>query len=135
MTVGCAGSHSTKPWTCGCGQRGLLEFDGATTTTWCPKCGRSLVPRTFPLLYQGRVNEHLRHRRASVPWAFLAPHEKQAQRNHSQTLARLAERGGLSPREALLVVEDRPLRDLWTTRMTEADALDRLEALLKEWKP
>jgi hypothetical protein len=29
----------------------------------------------------------------TVPWDFLAPHEAQAQRNHSQTLKRLAERG------------------------------------------
>ena len=31
-----------------------------------------------------------------VPWAKLIPYEANAQRNHSQSLARLAERGGLS---------------------------------------
>ncbi|RKZ94679.1 MAG: hypothetical protein DRQ40_05320 [Gammaproteobacteria bacterium] len=40
----------------------------------------------------------------SVPWAFLAPHEEQAQRNHSQSLARLASRGGLDAGEILAIV-------------------------------
>lgn len=40
----------------------------------------------------------------SVPWSVMAPHESMAQRNHSQTLERLAERGGLSPAEAWCVV-------------------------------
>lgn len=45
---------------------------------------------------------------ASVPWAMLAPHESQAVKNHGgQSLARLAERGGLSPREMLNVLEGR----------------------------
>lgn len=43
----------------------------------------------------------------SIPWAFIAPHERQADRNHGQTLQRLAERGGLSAREAMAVLEDR----------------------------
>ena len=36
--------------------------------------------------------------------------EQQANRNHGQTLARLAERGGLSPDEALAIVERRDWR-------------------------
>lgn len=44
----------------------------------------------------------------AIPWSMLAPHEKQALRNHDQTLAGLASRGGLSPCEALAVLEDRP---------------------------
>lgn len=45
----------------------------------------------------------------SIPWWIIAPHEKQAIKNHGgQTLERLAERGGLSPSEALAVLEDRP---------------------------
>jgi len=93
------------------------------------------VSEEFPLLYQRRDEEPLRRRMASLPWAFLAPHEAQAKRNHDQTLRRLAERGGLSPREALAVVEGRGLRHLFTDKTTEAEALDRLEAKLKEWKP
>lgn len=45
---------------------------------------------------------------ASVPWAMLAPHEAQAMGNHGgQSLARLADRGGLGPREMLNVLEGR----------------------------
>jgi len=43
----------------------------------------------------------------AVPWAFVVPHEPQCQRNHSQTLRRLLERGGLDPSELLAVLEDR----------------------------
>jgi len=43
----------------------------------------------------------------SILWSVIAPHEDQARRNHGQTLARLAERGGLDPIEALAVIEDR----------------------------
>jgi len=50
----------------------------------------------------------------SVPWVMVAPHEKQAQANHSQSLKRLAERHGLDPQELWCVVHDRP----WDRRAT-----------------
>lgn len=43
----------------------------------------------------------------NIPWDAIAPHEKQAVKNHGQTLQRLAERGGLDYTEALAVLEDR----------------------------
>lgn len=46
---------------------------------------------------------------AFVPWHLVAPHEARAQRNHGQTLTRLAERGGLSPGELVSLLEDKPL--------------------------
>lgn len=39
----------------------------------------------------------------SMPMAMLS--EKQAQKNHGQSLDRLAERGGLSPSEALSIID------------------------------
>lgn len=45
--------------------------------------------------------------RAYIPWAMLAPHEQWAEKNHHQTLKRLAERGGLGWSEALAVLENR----------------------------
>jgi hypothetical protein len=44
---------------------------------------------------------------ALIPWEVVAPHEKQAQRNHYQTLERLNERGGLSAVELWHVVNDK----------------------------
>ena len=41
---------------------------------------------------------------------MIAPHEAQAMKNHSQTLTRLAERGGLSPSEAIFVLSDEQWR-------------------------
>jgi len=44
---------------------------------------------------------------SEIPFAMNAPHESQAQRNHRQSLDRLAERGGLSPDEAIAIIEGR----------------------------
>lgn len=44
---------------------------------------------------------------SEIPWAFIAPHEAQALRNHGQTLNRLAERGGLAACEAIDIIEGR----------------------------
>jgi hypothetical protein len=74
----------------------------------------------FPVLWDYRLKEDIDALRNAgvpclpvcVPWAMLAPHEAQAQRNHSQTLRRLAERGGLGPDEMLAVLDDRPWRSM-----------------------
>ncbi|MDE7243098.1 MAG: hypothetical protein K2O18_03850 [Oscillospiraceae bacterium] len=46
-----------------------------------------------------------------IPWGVLIPHENQALRNHSQTLERLAERGGLSWNEILPILRDQTWRE------------------------
>jgi len=46
-------------------------------------------------------------------WVFL-PWEDRAQKNHGQTLARLAERGGLSPDEALAILTDQDVHITFT---------------------
>lgn len=61
----------------------------------------------------------------AIPWSFIAPHGAQAYANHRQTLERLAERGGLSPCEAVAVLEDRPWR-----AMAPGAAAARLRALV-----
>lgn len=61
----------------------------------------------------------------TIPFSLLAPHEKQAQHNHGQTLKRLAERGGLSPDEAVAVLEDRE----WH-RMAKEESISRLNELV-----
>jgi hypothetical protein len=75
--------------------------------------------RTFPIMHQrdydraGSTEKQLRAAGVlfavvNVPWPMIEPHALQARHNHSQTLERLAERGGLSACEALAVIEDRP---------------------------
>jgi len=54
---------------------------------------------TFPIMRDPEIK--------SVPWALMAPHGAAALVNHSQTLARLADRGGLTPAEAVAIIEDR----------------------------
>lgn len=67
---------------------------------------RELERESFPIL------GHSQRQAGSVPWALVAPHEDQAQRNHYQSLKRLAERGGLSHSELCAVLEDREWRSM-----------------------
>lgn len=57
----------------------------------------------------------------SFPSVLLKPHEKQAQKNHQQSLETLRERGGLSECEMVAILEDRR----WE-RMDRDKAYDRL---------
>ncbi len=73
------------------------ELEEARAASAAARAALSNLTRRFPI--QGGP---------SIPWWIIAPHEKQALRNHGgQTLERLAERGGLGPSEALAVLEDR----------------------------
>lgn len=76
------------------------------------------MTRTFPIMppmLRDDVSKLIRDIRKAnncfmvvgIPWEMIEPHEKQAYSNHSQTLERLAERGGLSPCEAVAILEDR----------------------------
>ncbi len=60
---------------------------------------------------------------------MIAVHEQQALRNHSETVARLAERGGLSACEAVAVLEDRPWHSM---RRIEAHA--QLLKMIANWQ-
>lgn len=75
----------------------------------------------------------------SIPWTLIAPHERQAQANHSQTLERLAERGGLSPRELWAVMHDcyfydpRPPDDEIAVWLRGLDSPDPMIAIARAW--
>ena len=56
-------------------------------------------------------------------------------RTHSQSLERLAERGGLSPAEAVAVLEDKSFWDRWPNAFDDKgheEALNSLRAKLNE---
>ncbi len=74
----------------------------------------------FPILKPYGVDLKGRVLPRSIRWDALD--EEQAQRNHAQSLARLAERGGLDPVEAIANIERRSLRP-----MLIEDAIDHLE--------
>lgn len=93
-----------------------------------------MVPRRFPVLRQGLTPDERRLRCPySIPWSVIEPHAAQAQRNHDQTLERLAQRGGLDPRELLAVLNDRHWRDYIGPSF--AEAADQLQQLLRERAP
>jgi hypothetical protein len=75
-----------------------------------PKPQEPVDTRRFPVLNQQhcRPSERLAMPR-DVPWAFAERFRAQAERNHGQTLERLAERGGLSPQEMWLAAHGRRL--------------------------
>lgn len=60
--------------------------------------------RLFPILNDPMITH--------IPWAVIAPHEKQAQTNHSQSLEGLARRGGLDVVEAVLIIRGQTWRNV-----------------------
>lgn len=69
--------------------------------------------RRFPIMHDTEIK--------SVPWEVMQPHELQTLRNHSQSLERLASRGGVTPEEAVAIIEGRPWK-----RMPFTEARDML---------
>jgi hypothetical protein len=92
--------------------------------------------KMFPLLFGYRIKEEIESVInaggtsivIALPWSMIEPHERQAIKNHSQTLARLAERGGLAPCEACAILDDREYRD-----MAPPVAHARLKELFSKW--
>ncbi len=58
----------------------------------------------------------------SVPWSMLAPHESQAERNHSQSLETLAGRGGLDVSEMVAVLTGQTWREVRAAKLTHEQA-------------
>lgn len=63
-----------------------------------------------------------------IPWAMIELHGKQAYLNHSQSLERLAERGGLGVNEVVAVLEGKAYCDIV---MTEEEAVPQLFELVR----
>ena len=85
--------------------------------------------KTFPILSE------FHGWRKEVPFDFVAPHESQAKRNHSQSLKKLAERGGLSPVELYAVIRglDWTKENSWLYDMTESEAQNIIDQWLIEY--
>lgn len=71
-----------------------------------------------------------------IPWAAIAPHETQAQQNHSQTLRGLAGRGGLSIHEAYHIMKNQewPWRTFVRSPANDAQYRVSLMALLRDFE-
>ena len=67
---------------------------------------------------------------SEVPWGFVSPHDAQAQRNHCQSLERLAQRGGLAASEAIDIVTGQR----WATTDPGIDSERRLINMVREWR-
>ena len=88
----------------------------------------------YPIL-QGQTRESHEARRngadypKTVPFELVKDNEKQAQSNHSQSLARLAERGGLSPMELWCVVNNLGFYEAIKQGMSESKAIEWLRSV------
>lgn len=78
--------------------------------------------RRFPIMLDAEIK--------SVPWAVMGPHETQAFRNHHKNLEDLAARGGVTPEEAVAIIEGRA----WM-RMPFTEARDRLAGYVRAVEP
>lgn len=66
-----------------------------------------------------------------IPYNIIAPHEAQAIRNHSQTLQRLAERGGLDWTEVLAILNDKTWKEMgYKFHLQEGEMEKAKEAVL-----
>lgn len=89
---------------------------------------------SYPIL-QGQTDEAYEARRnrtpypRTVPWDLVRDHQEQAQSNHSQSLERLAEQGGLSPKELWCVVHDVKFYSPEGRELTEAKAIEWLKTV------
>jgi hypothetical protein len=68
----------------------------------------------------------------AIPWALISMYEGQAQKNHGQTLKRLAERGGLSVVESAHVLSNQNWRD--GRKFTNQQAIDYVSRRIDEWR-
>lgn len=92
--------------------------------------------RQFPILYnpEDRKDRAALGWPSSVPWDFIAPYEKRAKSNHSQSLERLAQRGGLGPMEMYAVLRDIPYHDVENFGIhNDAEAIEVINFWVKEW--
>jgi hypothetical protein len=89
-----------------------------------------MTAREFPILRDRREERLYPDARRSVPWAWVAPHEEQARRNHGQSLDELARRGGLSPLELWMAVHG---VDLGRWLYAPASERTRMAAMSTAW--
>lgn len=69
--------------------------------------------RDFPILDDSEIK--------SIPWAVMVPHEQSAFTRYRRTLKQLADCGGVTPAEALAIIENR----MWL-RMPALEAREQL---------
>lgn len=81
-----------------------------TSSFVCPSC-RAAADRAALERLRDTSRQFPLQDGPSVPWSCIAPHERQAQANHYQTIQRLAERGGLSCAEFWFVMNDKKWDD------------------------
>lgn len=73
-------------------------------------------------------------RAGAVPWGFVERFRVQIERNHDQSLERLAQRGGLSFYELWCGLEGKRLVDVPKREVRETVFRPLVEAAIEEWQ-
>lgn len=68
-----------------------------------------------------------------IPWKLVQSHEGQTKRNHSQSLQRLAERGGLDPLELYAVLHDWDWSIMKDLNISIEEAISFIKQLIEEY--
>ena len=87
----------------------------------------------FPIINDGTHDPW----REWVPWDFVAAHRMQIQENHSQSLERLADRGGLSPLELCVAImyDTKAIHKVdWHSPNNHRIARRNLTNLIQQWQ-
>lgn len=92
------------------------------------------TPNRFKVMLTGLSQDLKEKCPASIPWNMIAPHELQAQRNHSQTLLRLHHRGGCSPGEIYLIMHDQEWNGRSPKDGDDEDAIEWLRTAVVEFE-
>lgn len=88
--------------------------------------------RRFPILHN---RNHFPDAPGFIPWSIIEQHEACAQRNHSQSLNRLAQRGGLDPTEALAVMTNQNVFDLLKQKLPDDEVVAKLKDAIARQSP
>lgn len=116
-----------------CGEIVIPTDGGVTPRELIEKLGREFAAMIVETLEAQKVATFpvMRHgggRVGTIPWPMIAPHEHSALANHGQTLTRLAQRGGLTTREIVAVLEHVPV-----DAIAEGDG-NRLPGMVQAWR-
>lgn len=101
------------------------------TEPWVERVAK--LGKRFPVQDE-LINPQYNYGLKSVPYDFVLEHEKQMMENHGgQTVQRMAERGGLSARELVLVISNQPLSRFWEINWDQVNPHHSINHALVFW--
>jgi len=115
-----------------CSRYGCTRVGDLATEMGC-MCREHSSPLLFPIQRPYELRYIADAVPEFVPWEFMRPHDNQARTNHGgQSLSRLSNRGGLSIKEVICVIDRRDYREV--EPLSRAECARRLKEALDAWR-